>query len=826
VLELFLSRVFFFLVTQQIQFRILDFGMMGATWCCAWWLIGSTTVISITTALVTPPHLHSWTLISHPQRSRLWKDNNRGIGLLEVVNGEVTDLVNNGVQEQLLTEEMSPTSIPSFRNAQETSAAVSSSTTAHSISTKDVGSQSASAEPTTTPIFNLVAELAAVCLYQSDIRRDAIGAAAGKQASSATNWIHDPSAFLLQKAIDQVIGTEVFASATNRDVVTNWWRWCKAVPASAIIDWTDEFHQSMETILVSSAKSIEKEGVPEGNSSKLDLSRIDTSRADFLSRLACRLILLPSGSALDHPLSEPPASLVYGKLLYGGVTRGRLLGTTSSTKTARRTALRTLVQPSTAQLVPAWLMYGGPDRWYEAVDMGPAAILEVILLPRGKKLIGTTSTNGAMTGPPTMVIAGTACSPNLLLDHATNRKNNTQETATTLPLTYSSTWSSGQERNQALALEFGTAVGGLQPQIDAIVRRVLDGRVVRPVDGERRVAGGSVMGDESWTAMEAKELELLGLSPVRGLLLYGPPGCGTLTVSRREGLLLRDAQYSHPSPFCMAETCCRDIGKTALAREISRALRARAPKIVSAPELLDRWVGGSEKLVRLLFANAEAELAACQGDVTKSALHVVVIDEIDAVFRRRSSAEDSGEATRSSVVNQILSKLDGVNSIPNLLLIGMTNRKELLDDALLRPGRLEVQIEIPLPDKHGRREILNIHFDALRQRGRLSNPLCCAIDGTPVSTLDHDAYESSGQKRWIARLQRIWRRASNFQSRQRAFDLASDAVTGGFSGADIAGLVRCAGSLALSRARQDGNGVVGLLITLEDVKKALVEVKR
>jgi vesicle-fusing ATPase len=82
-----------------------------------------------------------------------------------------------------------------------------------------------------------------------------------------------------------------------------------------------------------------------------------------------------------------------------------------------------------------------------------------------------------------------------------------------------------------------------------------------------------------------------------------------------------------------------------------------------------RWVGGSEKLVRGLFADAEAELAACGGDASKSALHVVVIDEIDAVFRRRSSAEDSGEATRSSVVNQILSKLDGVNAIPNLLLV-------------------------------------------------------------------------------------------------------------------------------------------------------------
>jgi vesicle-fusing ATPase len=109
-------------------------------------------------------------------------------------------------------------------------------------------------------------------------------------------------------------------------------------------------------------------------------------------------------------------------------------------------------------------------------------------------------------------------------------------------------------------------------------------------------------------------------------------------------------------------------------------------------------VEGSEKLVRGLFAEAEAELAACNGDATRSALHVVVIDEIDAVFRRRSSGEDSGEATRASGVNQILAKLDGIKAINNVPLIGMTNRWELLDEALLRPGRLELQIEMPLPD--------------------------------------------------------------------------------------------------------------------------------
>ncbi len=241
-------------------------------------------------------------------------------------------------------------------------------------------------------------------------------------------------------------------------------------------------------------------------------------------------------------------------------------------------------------------------------------------------------------------------------------------------------------------------------------------------------------------------------------------------------------------------------GKTLLARQIARALRAREPKVFSAPELLDRWVGGSEKLVRSLFAEAEAELAACNGDVTKSALHVIVLDEIDAVFRRRSAGEDSGEQTRASVVNQILSKLDGVNAIDNVLMIGMTNRRELLDEALLRPGRLEVQIEVPLPDQEGRREIMQIHFRALRRKGRLSKPLCCAIDGVPFSKREKQNETISMRFQDITEVKRDWKSQQRkrdvfkrglsklFSSVRPYYDLASE--TKGFSGADIAGLVR------------------------------------
>jgi vesicle-fusing ATPase len=551
-----------------------------------------------------------------------------------------------------------------------------------------------------------------------------------------------------------------------------------------------------------------------------NLELLDLKRSEFLSRLGCRLVLLPSGAALSTPLWETPASLIYGKLLYGGVSRYRRLnssnggggGRTPPRKAAERTSLKVSVKDQ----VPAWLQYGGAERMYEAVDMGPAAILEVFLLPR-QSGFSERGSDGTSVGD--MVVENFMWKPQEIFDMVQD-DDTKNATATTEDMDFVTGYTpisqSGKDRNDAFGSDFKTSVGGLQPQIDAIVRRVLDGRVLRPVqeDDNNNAAAAAAFKDEtasalSMAAMEAEELAILGLTPVRGLLLYGPPG----------------------------------TGKTLLARQIARALRARTPKIVSAPELLDRWVGGSEKLVRGLFADAEAELATCNGDATKSALHVVVIDEIDAVFRRRSAGEDSGEATRASVVNQILAKLDGIHAINNVLMIGMTNRRELLDEALLRPGRLEVQIEIPLPTKEGRREILQIHFDALRKNGRLSRPLCCAIDGVPhgrnrgplfdtvraesidFTTTTEDKDTAKRRKRDVFKetIQRVWSEASS--AVRPSFDLAADYATGGFSGADIAGLVRCAGSLALSRARKDGNGVDGLLITLEDVNQALEEVK-
>lgn len=191
----------------------------------------------------------------------------------------------------------------------------------------------------------------------------------------------------------------------------------------------------------------------------------------------------------------------------------------------------------------------------------------------------------------------------------------------------------------------------------------------------------------------------------------------------------------------------------------------------------------------------------------QSSLHVVVIDEIDAVFRKRTDSEDSGSITRNSVVNQILAKIDGVKSLPNVLTIAMTNRRELLgkitfailpisyhpsdtyviflkDEALLRPGRLEVQVEVPFPDLFGRREILKIHFGGLRSKGRLSFPLCCAIDGINTAEEPRSQYTPSSKRQHLKQL--ALRPLSAIKKRS-IVDLADEKYTGGFSGADIAG---------------------------------------
>ncbi|MGF1570263.1 MAG: AAA family ATPase [Nodosilinea sp.] len=173
-----------------------------------------------------------------------------------------------------------------------------------------------------------------------------------------------------------------------------------------------------------------------------------------------------------------------------------------------------------------------------------------------------------------------------------------------------------------------------------------------------------------------------GATAPRGLLLWGPPG----------------------------------TGKTLLAKAI--AAQARANFIgVNGPELLSRWVGAAEQAVRELFAKAR-QAAPC----------VVFIDEIDTLVPARGQGlGDSGVSDR--VVGQLLTELDGLQDCPDVLLVGATNRPSALDPAMLRAGRLDLQLEIGLPDAPSRLAILQVHNQDRPLEGVDLNPWATRTEG-------------------------------------------------------------------------------------------------
>ncbi|RMX62521.1 hypothetical protein KXD40_008424 [Peronospora effusa] len=259
-------------------------------------------------------------------------------------------------------------------------------------------------------------------------------------------------------------------------------------------------------------------------------------------------------------------------------------------------------------------------------------------------------------------------------------------------------------------------------------------------------------------------IQKLGIQHVRGMLLFGPPGCG----------------------------------KTLIARKISQAMTAKEPKVVNGPEILDKFVGESERKIRELFSDARKDQEEL-GD--ESDVHIIIFDEIDAICKQRGSST-SGTGIGDSVVNQLLTQIDGVDSLNNVLVIGMTNRKDMLDEALMRPGRLEVQIEINLPDEKGRAQIFKIHTDRAREKGALHRKVMADLDNcldpTKVVSDDPD-YKNLVQR------------------------------TKNFSGAEIEGLVRAATAHALSRGT-DGRTMNAIAnynpeISMEDFALALEEVK-
>jgi len=157
-----------------------------------------------------------------------------------------------------------------------------------------------------------------------------------------------------------------------------------------------------------------------------------------------------------------------------------------------------------------------------------------------------------------------------------------------------------------------------------------------------------------------EKFEKFGMQPSRGVLFYGPPGCG----------------------------------KTLLAKAVASECSANFVSI-KGPELLTMWFGESEANVREVFDKARAA-APC----------VLFFDELDSIGTARGSGGGDAGGAGDRVMNQILTEIDGVGVKKNVFFIGATNRPELLDEALLRPGRLDQLIYIPLPDLPARQGIL------------------------------------------------------------------------------------------------------------------------
>tara|TARA_B000000441_G_scaffold132568_1_gene119499 strand:+ start:54 stop:1664 length:1611 start_codon:yes stop_codon:yes gene_type:complete len=176
-----------------------------------------------------------------------------------------------------------------------------------------------------------------------------------------------------------------------------------------------------------------------------------------------------------------------------------------------------------------------------------------------------------------------------------------------------------------------------------------------------------------------------------------------------------------------------------VAKALGELLHAHPPKIVNGPEILQRFVGQSEENIRGLFADAELEYKI-RGEESK--LHVIVFDEIDAVCKARGSGGVTASVVHDNVVNQLLTKLDGMRTLNNVLVVGITNRRDLLDKALLRPGRLELQLEIGLPDAHGRLQILGIHTKSMKESGTLSE--CVDLERLAQMTENHSGAELKG----------------------------------------------------------------------------------
>lgn len=253
----------------------------------------------------------------------------------------------------------------------------------------------------------------------------------------------------------------------------------------------------------------------------------------------------------------------------------------------------------------------------------------------------------------------------------------------------------------------------LEPRSGYVYERVPKSEVEELVleevpDIDYRQIGG--LGNQIEQIRDAVELPYLhadlfkeyALRPPKGVLLYGPPGCGKTLIAKAVANSLAKK---------VAEVTGQPQGKSYFLN-------------IKGPELLNKYVGETERQIRLVFQRAREK--ASEGTPV-----IVFFDEMESLFRTRGSGVSSD--VENTIVPQLLAEIDGVEGLENVIVIGASNREDMIDPAILRPGRLDVKIKIERPDAEAAKDIftkylvdtLPLHGDDLAEHG-----------GSPAATVD------------------------------------------------------------------------------------------
>ena len=220
------------------------------------------------------------------------------------------------------------------------------------------------------------------------------------------------------------------------------------------------------------------------------------------------------------------------------------------------------------------------------------------------------------------------------------------------------------------------------------------------------------------------------LRPPKGVLLYGPPGCGKTLIAK-----------------AVANSLAKKVAEKAAAAGDGSAKPAEGKSFflnIKGPELLNKYVGETERHIRLVFQRAREK--ASEGMPV-----IVFFDEMDSIFRTRGSGVSSD--VENTIVPQLLSEIDGVEGLENVIVIGASNREDMIDPAILRPGRLDVKIKIERPDAEAAGDIftkymipeLPLHPDDVKEHGGSATAAVAAMIQRTVERM----YSESEENRFL-----------------------------------------------------------------------------